>query len=60
MRKSALNANLDAGNHGHREYFPEDAAQKLENHILGESFHMKDTDIDKVQQQAEELNNLKQ
>ena len=59
MTQNNINGDITAEEHGDRESFPDDPVKKLENHIMGESFHLDDIDIDKIQCQEKELETLK-
>jgi len=59
LSQNNINGDIIAEEHGDRESFPDDPAKKLENHIMGESFHLDDIDIDKIHRQEEELETLK-
>ena len=55
MTQNNINGDIIAEEHGERETFPDDPVKKLQNHIMGESFHLDDIDIDKIHRQEEEL-----
>ena len=60
LTQNNLNSNIIAEEYGDRITYPSDPEKQLENHIMGESFHLDDIDIDKVYQQEIELERLKQ
>jgi len=53
MQKNILNSNHET--HKEIETQPKNKKQRLENHILSESFKMGDLDIDKIKQQSKKL-----
>jgi len=59
LTQNNINGDILAEEHGDRESFPDDPVKKLENHIMGESFHLDNIDIDKIHRQEKELETLK-
>ena len=59
MTQNNLNSKIIAEEHGEQVSFPDDPVKKLESHIMGESSHLNDIDIDKIHRQEEELERLK-